>query len=115
MSRWITYDYKCSQCDSITTELVERSDVPEHIPCVCGGSANRTLSANITRVSYVDGNDRFKYAKEKRALDKLAREARKAGNKEEAARIKQEISVVRETSTRDRKSSNICKVEAKEK
>lgn len=115
MSRWITFDYRCNDCESVTTELMERSDVKDIIECACGGRSSKQLTANITRVSYVDGNDRWRYVKEKRALDKLAREARKSGDSDQAAYIRQEIDTVKQASKTDSKAANICKVSPKEK
>lgn len=115
MSKWITFDYKCADCGATSIEMVDRNDVPDAVPCACGSTANRQLTANITRVSYVDGNDRFRYAKEKRALDKMKRAARKAGQQDEVARISQEISNVQSVSKRDRRAENICKVSTPEK
>ena len=81
----------------------------------CDGIAGRILVAQIARVSYPDGTtDRFAGAKRKRALDLAKRDARKAGNRDEMARIDSEIQVVKEHSRTERQAANICKVSQKD-
>jgi hypothetical protein len=96
--------------------MMKRDAVVEMVECEkCGETAGRILTANICRVSYPDGTtDRFKMAKEKRALDKLKRAAKKSQNSDEVARINTELGNVREVSKRDRQAANICKVSEKE-
>lgn len=111
MANYITYDYRCADCEETFIKMVERSNIPEIVECSCGGSAGRILSANIARVSYPDGTtDRFKYIKEKRKLDKLERAAKRKGNREEQQRIAAEQTAVRQASAKDKQAANICKV-----
>lgn len=116
MAGYICYDYRCPSCTTITTSMMKRDAVVEIVPCIsCGEPAGRILVAQIARVSYPDGTtDRFKMAKEKRALDKLKRAARKSGNADEMTKISAELATVKETSKRDRQAVNICKVSEKE-
>ena len=112
---WITFDYRCGTCGDTSTEMFPRGAVPELVECTCGQLKHKQYSANIARVSYPDGTtDRFKNAKEKRALDKLVRKAKKAGDKSEVLRLNNEIKTVKEISKRDHQAVNICKVSQKE-
>lgn len=57
----ITWDYQCSDCDTIQTEMLDRSDVPDHVCChACGGRSHKVYSkvharTEKTSKSRVDG------------------------------------------------------------
>ena len=118
MAGWICYDYRCDTCGITRDKLMKRDVVVDIIECKtpdCDGLAGRILSANICRVSYPDGTtDRWKYVKEKRALDKIKRLAKRSGDTAEVGRIVSEQGTILEHSKTDKQAVNICKVELKE-
>lgn len=113
---YISFNYYCVHCDKTTIgHLTDRENPEQFIVCECGNKAAKALSVpNICRVSYPDGYDRWKYIKEQRKLQKLERQARKSGNKDELRRIKSESAKISEISKSDKKVSNICKVSERE-
>ena len=112
---WITFDYRCNDCQVVETQMMKRSEVTEEIPCPdCDGIMSKLLVAQIARVSYPDGTtDRFSFAKQKRELDKMAKSAKRSGDLDSYARIKQENAEVRHASKSEKQAINICKVEEK--
>lgn len=111
MSKWITYDYQCPDCQTTEIRMLDRDNTEEIQNCgSCGHEMERIMSASICRVSYPDGVvDRFKAVKEQRKLEKELRKAKKAGNKDEVARIKKESQEVRIQSAKNKQIENICK------
>lgn len=69
-----TNNYLCQECGHTATILVakEERDFPQECP-ECGGEATRSIFANVTRVSYVDGTNRWKSVREMRNIDKEIR------------------------------------------
>ena len=63
-------DYRCKECSSVQTLLVEKEDRDKLQPCSCGGEAIRMLGGHITRASYIDGVGRWKSVKEMRQIEK---------------------------------------------
>lgn len=44
------YDHYCHECDQITEHSCTIADRKQFVPCPCGGSAERIISASIQRV-----------------------------------------------------------------
>lgn len=109
----ISRDYRCPNCESVTNKLVPRNEDPQIIECPeCGASAGRTISVpNVTAVSHVDGTDRWGGVKEKRKLDKLAREARLKGDSYMASKIKHEQAKLGDSNRRSKKAEAPVKKE----
>ena len=117
MAGYITFDYMCSRCGIRRTEMMKRDAIVDEMDCkteLCIGIATKTVNINITSMSYIDGNNRWANVKEQRKLKKMAREAKKSGNTDEAARLNNEIKVVREHSKRDKKVETPNKVSERE-
>jgi hypothetical protein len=63
-------DYRCKECSSVQTLLIEKEDRDKSQPCKCGGEAIRMLGGHITRATYLDGYNRWHSVKEMRKIDK---------------------------------------------
>lgn len=73
-----TNDYLCSQCKNVDTMLVDTKDRDLVYKCTqCGGDSHRTMYANITRASYLDGNNRWKSVREMREIDKTIKKLKR--------------------------------------
>jgi len=108
---YITFDFACDNCNTQEVLMLDREERDEPQSCtVCGQQMRRMFTANITRASYVDGTKRFAGVKEQRDLEKLKRKARRAGNKEEVARLAAEQKDIRRGRKNDNSKENICKV-----
>lgn len=89
--RWLCGNEECKEMfDEIVDSELKDSvlDCPE-----CGlQTAKRVPFANITKASYVDGNNRFSEIKERRKLQVAERMARRAGDADAQRDIKKELS-----------------------
>lgn len=95
----MTHDYRCSECDKTTIELVPRKAVPDFIKCECGAKSNRIPSGSPLRLEVEEKthggrmtggklyrqHTGFKEMAEERALEKTVKKEKKKGNKEAAA------------------------------
>ena len=117
MASYITYDYWCEICKLGETKMLDRTEPQDRQECHdCSAVMDRLFNCTIARVSYPDGTtNRWSSAKEKRGLEKEARNLKKSGNLQEYARVKQEVKEVVRASKGDRQAVNICKVSAPEK
>lgn len=92
MARFITRDHRCTDCGELTIMLHEREAELEWVPCEhCGGPAQKTISAAITKASLVDGNGRFDGIRRQRKLERELQKAKRTGKKDDAARLKREL------------------------
>ena len=78
------YTYECRRCSHLTDHFCKYEDRPEDIKCeTCGEVAIYTLiPPAIKRVSYLDGNNRFKDVKEAAKLNRIAADADEKTKKE---------------------------------
>lgn len=88
---WVTRDYRCGTCEAVTIEMVDRAAEPGTLPCECGGVAERTISANITKASHVDGSGRFDDVRRHRKLQREGKKALRQGKRDDARRINREL------------------------
>lgn len=109
---WITWDYGCEACGHQFTAMLDRTEDASTQPCeLCKNPAQKMLTGNICRVSYPDGtNSRWQYVKETTKLKRELRKVKRAGNKDDAQRIRNEIKTVGQVASRDKYSGDICKV-----
>lgn len=62
------FEFKCQECESVTTEFFKIADRPEVITCDCGGTAKFQLSApNIMGTALPDGTKRKGWAEMREA------------------------------------------------
>jgi len=82
--------FTCPSCSHKWEDLIRRSEKDNEHPCPqCGtGTTRRFEVAHHTRASYVDGNGRFKEAKEAAKLNKEMMSKRPDNRKEIAKEIK---------------------------
>lgn len=94
---WITRDFRCDDCGTVTDMVLERSQDHEdaRIDCDCGGSARRTVSApNRFKASHPDGNGRFDKVREATKLRRARSDARAAGDTVTEKKLNAEIKKV---------------------
>lgn len=67
------YSFQCKKCSTVLDHHCKYEDRPEQIACECGGMASyKLIPPGIMTHSYLDGNNRFKDAKEAAKLNRLA-------------------------------------------
>lgn len=83
------YEYHCVDCKTVTVANFEFSKRPDLIICEvpwCHGQAEYQISKpNLTKASYVDGNNRFQDLKEAAKLEKESAHAKGGSTKKEIA------------------------------
>ena len=94
---FITYDYACPDCGTRYTAVMRDRKDPDldKYPCgECGGTCNIAPAINPSVASYPDGVRRHTTTqlRERQALRKAQREARRSGDREGVAKAKQEMS-----------------------
>jgi hypothetical protein len=45
MSGWKLQEFQCTRCPQTTESLERSAEMPDSIPCACGGNAERCISA----------------------------------------------------------------------
>lgn len=108
---YITHDFLCEQCNIRWDELVDRNDIPSHLPCPnCNSQALRVPSGSILKGEIeekVHGGKLtngklyrqytgFKEVAEQRAAEVRLKKAHKNKNFEEAADAAKELHRLRD-------------------
>jgi hypothetical protein len=105
---YTSYDFRCKDCEFEEILLLDREEKESkhEAECPqCGGVMVRRVTANITKVSYIDGNGRFNEIREQRKIQRAWKDARRKKNLSDQIEIKKEA-ITRNIPTkgRDRKS-----------